>query len=141
MSKTVAVTVSVSARATLALGTATVSFADADPDTTPIMTAPSFTVDVKGRTSGGSTVTLTVLADHDLTNAANETIGIDNLKWTVGGNPGFAAGTMSASTAQSVGSWNNSGSHSDNVTLTMANSWSYNVGSYTATLTYTLTAP
>jgi hypothetical protein len=138
--KTVAVTVNVAARATLDLGGVNaVTFADADPDTTPSIAATPISVAVKGRTSGGSNVTLTVLADQDLT-SGSDFITIDNLTWTVTGS-GFAAGTMNKTTAQSVGSWGNSGNHSGTVTLAMANSWTYNVGSYTATLTYTLTAP
>jgi hypothetical protein len=137
---TVNVTVNVSARATLDLnGTNSVTFADADPDTTPSISAPPITIDVKGRTSGGSNVTLTVVSNQDLT-SGGDTIGIGNLTWTATGT-GFAAGTMDKTTAQTVGSWAGSGSHSGAVTLKLANSWAYNAGAYTATLTYTLTAP
>jgi hypothetical protein len=137
---TVNVTVNVSARATLDLhGTSAVTFADADPDTTSSIAAPAMTVDVKGRTSGGSNVTLTVISSQDLTSGA-DTIGIANLTWTSTGS-GFAAGTMNKTTAQTVGSWAGSGTHSGAVTLKLANSWAYNAGAYSATLTYTLTAP
>ena len=137
---TVNVTVNVSARATLDLhGTNSVTFADADPDTTPSISAPVMTVDVKGRTSGGSNVTLTVVSNQDLT-SGSDTIAIGNLTWTASGT-GFSAGTMNKITAQTVGSWTGSGSHGGTVTLALANSWAYNAGAYTATLTYTLTAP
>lgn len=137
---TVNVTVNVSARATLDLhGTNSVTFADADPDTTPSISAPVVTVDVKGRTSAGSNVTLTVVSNQDLT-SGSDTIAIGNLTWTAAGT-GFSPGTMNKTTAQTVGSWTGSGSHSGTVTLQLANSWAYNAGAYTATLTYTLTAP
>ena len=137
---TVNVTVNVSARATLDLhGTNSVTFADADPDATPSISAPVMTVDVKGRTSAASNVTLTVVANQDLT-SGSDSIGIGNLTWTATGT-GFAAGAMNKVTAQTVGSWTGSGSHNGAVTLKLANSWAYNAGSYTATLTYTLTAP
>jgi hypothetical protein len=97
------------------------------------------TVDVKGRTSAGSNVTLTVFSNQDLT-SGSDAIGIANLTWTATGT-GFAAGTMNKTTAQTVGSWTGSGSRAGAVTLKLANSWAYNAGSYTATLTYTLTAP
>lgn len=137
---TVNVTVNVSARATLDLhGTNAVSFADADPDSTTSISAPAMSIDVKGRTSGGSNVTLTVVSNQDL-KSGGDTIGIGNLTWTATGT-GFAAGTMDKTTAQTVGTWAGSGSHSGAVTLKLANSWAYNAGAYTATLTYTLTAP
>jgi hypothetical protein len=137
---TVNVTVNVSARAILDLnGTNAVTFADANPDTVPSIAAPAISVDVKGRTSGGSNLTLTVVSNQDLT-SGSDTIGIANLTWTATGG-GFAAGTMNKTTAQTVGSWGTSGTHSGTVTLALANSWAYNAGAYTATLTYTLTAP
>ncbi len=137
---TVNVTVNVSARATLDLhGTNSVTFGDADPDTTASIAASAMTVDVKGRTSGGSNVTLTVVSNQDLT-SGSDAIGIGNLTWTATGT-GFAAGTMNKTTAQTVGTWAGSGTHSGTVTLKLANSWAYNAGAYTATLTYTLTAP
>lgn len=139
-SATVNVTVNVSARATLDLhGTNAVTFADADPDTTASISAPAITIDVKGRTAGGSNVTLTVVSNRDLT-SGGDSIGINNLTWTATG-AGFAAGTMDKTTAQTVGTWAGSGSHSGAVTLKLANSWVYNAGAYTAMLTYTLTAP
>ena len=137
---TVNVTVNVSARAALDLhGTNSVAFADADPDTTTSISAPAIAIDVKGRTAGGSNVTLTVISNHDLT-SGGDTIGIGNLTWTATGT-GFAGGTMDKTTAQTVGAWAGSGLHSGAVTLKLANSWAYNAGAYTATLTYTLTAP
>ncbi|HTI36669.1 MAG TPA: hypothetical protein VL484_03845 [Vicinamibacterales bacterium] len=137
---TVNVTVNVSARATLDLhGTNSVTFADADPDTTPSIAAPALTIDVKSRTSAASNVTLTVVSNQDLT-SGSDVIGIANLTWTSTGT-GFAAGTMNKTTAQTVGSWTGSGTRSGTVTLKLANSWAYNAGAYTATLTYTLTAP
>ena len=137
---TVNVTVNVSARATLDFhGTNAVTFADADPDTISSISAPAMTIDVKGRTSGGSNVTLTVLSNEDLS-SGSDTIGIGNLTWTATGT-GFTAGTMDKTTAQAVGTWAGSGTHNGSMTLKLANSWAYSSGAYTATLTYTLTAP
>ena len=139
-SKTVTVSATVNAKAKLTLSSSSASFADADPDVTPILSAPAITVDVKTRTASANGVTLTVLAGGDLTNAASDTIAISNLSWTVGGTTGFTAGTMSATTAQSLGTFG-SGSASDTQTYKLVNSWSYKTGSYSATITYTLTAP
>jgi hypothetical protein len=84
-------------------------------------------------------VTLTCLAEGDLTAGAN-TIAISNVTWTATGT-GFVAGTMNKTTAQSAGSWTGPGARSGTFSFSLANSWSYDTGSYTAAITYTLTAP
>jgi hypothetical protein len=133
------VNATVSAKAKLTLGAVSVSFADADPDVTPLLSATAVTVDVKARTTAAGNVTLTVLADGDLTNATSDTIGIANLTWTATGTS-FAAGTM-ATTAVSVGSWTGGGTQAGTQTYKLVNSWNYKTGAYTAAITYTLTAP
>ncbi len=138
---TVLVTADVKAKAKLTLGAASVTFADADPTSTPIIDATPINVSVKARTSASGNVTLTVVADHDLKTSSNDVIPIGNLTWLVGGNPGLLPGTMDATTAHNVGSWTGSGNFSGTQTLRLVNDWAYNTGSYTATLTYTLTAP
>jgi hypothetical protein len=136
---TVNVTAHVNAKAKLTLDTNAVDFADADPDTDPVLSAAAINITVKARTAKNGSVTLTVVSDQDLT-SGSDTIGINNLTWTAGGS-GFVAGTMDKVTAASLGSWTDSGNHGGTQTLNLANSWSYATGDYTATLTYTLTAP
>ena len=134
----VTATANVAAKARLDV-TGAVAFVDADPETTPILSAAALNITVKARTGNTETVTLTVAADDDLTEAGGATIGISNLSWQVTG-AGFAAGTA-ATTDVSVGSWTGSGSHSGTQTYRLANSWAYATGNYSVTLTYTLTAP
>ncbi len=132
----------VAARATLTLGSATINFPDADPDAVPSIGASENPVSVTARVRTGrtSTPTLTVLAGGDLT-SGSDTIPISNVTWTAGGAP-FVGGTMSAATAQSAATFSTgSGSYSSTFSYYLANSWAYNTGSYTATVTYTLTAP
>jgi hypothetical protein len=63
------------------------------------------------------------------------------LKWT-GTGAGFAAGpTTMTNVNQSAASWTGSGNHSGTQSFALDNSWSYATGSYTATITYTLTSP
>lgn len=140
-SDTASVTISaaVNAKAKLTVSSGTLAFADADPTTTPLLSASALTIDVKARTSTSGNVTLTVLAGGDLT-SGTDTIGISNLTWTATGT-NFAAGTMSKSTAVSVGSWTGSGTPSGTQTYKLVNSWSYVTGTYSATITYTLSAP
>ena len=140
--KPLTVNATVSARATLTMGAASISFADADPDTTPsIASSPaSVSVTAKVRTGSASTATLTHLAADDL-KSGSDTIPIGNVTWTAAGT-GFIAGTMNKTTAQTAASWTGSGSHTDgSFSYFLANSWNYATGSYSATSTYTLTAP
>jgi hypothetical protein len=137
----VTVAATVAATAKLSLSSATVSFANADPDTTPSIAATegALTITAKGKTSTGSTITLTVLSADDL-KSGTDAIAITNITWTASG-AGFVAGTMNKTAAQSVGSWTSSGNRTGTQTYAMANSWSYPTGNYVATATYTLTAP
>ena len=138
--KTVTVSATVNAKAKLTLGSNTASFADADPDVTPLLSATAISVDVKTRTAAANTVTLTVQADGALTNAASDTIAINQLTWLASGT-GFAAGTMSSAAAQTLGSFAGGGTSNGTQTYQLVNSWNYKTGTYTAIITYTLTAP
>jgi hypothetical protein len=131
----------VSATAKLTLSAATLTFPNSDPDTTPSIAATegAITITAKGKTSAGSNITLTLVSADDL-KSGTDVIAISNLTWTVNG-AGFVAGTMNKTTAQSVGTWANSGSRVGTATFALANSWSYPTGNFTATGTYTLTAP
>lgn len=134
------VTVNVNARAKLTLGTATITWADADPDTVATLSSGAIAVDVKARTSAGSTVALTVLASDDL-KSGTDSIVISNLTWTGAGANFVANGVSNKTTGQSVVSFQNSGARSGTQTYSLPNSWAYATGSYTATLNYTLVAP
>ena len=137
----VTVSATVSATAKLALSSATVTFPNADPDTSPSIAATegAITITAKGKTSTGAAIALTILAADDL-KSGTDTIAISNVTWTVSG-AGFAAGTMNKTTAQTVGSWTGSGNRSGTQSYALANNWNYATGAYTATATYTLTAP
>ena len=137
----VTVAATVTATAKLTVSTATLTFPNSDPDTVPSIAATEGVVNItaKSKTSTGSSVTLTILSGADLT-SGTDTIAISNLTWTVSG-AGFVAGTMNKTTAQTVASWTNSGNRPGTQPYALANSWSYPTGSFSATATYTLTAP
>ncbi|HEX7124757.1 MAG TPA: hypothetical protein VF406_03135 [Thermodesulfobacteriota bacterium] len=129
-------------RATLTLSTATINFPDSDPETVLSIAASEnpVTVSARVRTGATSTPTLTVQANGDLSNGT-DTIPISNVTWTASGSP-FVAGTMNATVAQSAATFGTgSGSYTGTFSYFLANDWAYNVGTYTATATYTLTAP
>jgi hypothetical protein len=136
----IAVTANVNAKAKLSLGVAAINFADADPDVTPVFTSAPVTVDVKARTTAAGTVALTVLASGDLV-SGSDVIAIGGLTWTATGTGFTGTGANNKTTAQTLGSWTGSGNPSGTQTLSLPNLWSYNTGTYTVTLNYTLTAP
>lgn len=139
--KPITVSATVAATAKLTLSVTTVTFADADPDTTPSIPASegAISVTAKGKTSTGSIISLTLLAADDL-KTGSDVIPIPNVTWTATG-AGYVAGTMNKTTAQTVGSWTNSGNRAGQMSFVMLNSWDYPTGSYSAAATYTLTAP
>jgi hypothetical protein len=137
----VTMSATVSATAKLSVSSATLTFPNADPDTTASIPATegAVTITAKAKTSTGATVALTLLAGADLT-SGTDTIAISNMTWAVSG-AGFVAGTMNKTTAQPVASWTNSGNRTGTQSFALANSWAYPTGSFSATATYTLTAP
>ena len=139
-SKNVTMTAVVSASAKLELSSLTVAFPDTpDVDANPTIPATAIlTVTAKGKTSGGAAITLTVSATN-LT-SGTDVIPISNVSWVGTGTGFLASGTMSTA-AQTMASWTNSGSHSGTQAYSLANSWSYAIGNYSGTATYTLTTP
>ena len=139
--KGVTINVTVSAAAKLTISTPTLTFIDADPDLTPSLSPTEGIVSItaKAKTGAASVVTLTLNAGTNLT-SGGDTIAISNITWTAGGD-GFVAGTMAVSAEVPVASWTGSGNRSGTQTFAMVNSWAYTPGSYSASATYTLTAP
>ncbi len=136
---TLNINATVAARAELTLSPTTINFPDASPTSTPSIAADSaVTVTAKVRSSG--TPTLRVLANGDLT-SGSDTIDIGNITWTASGAP-FIGGTMDKTTQQDAATLNaGSGIYTGAYSYSLVNSWSYPVGNYTASATYTLTAP
>jgi hypothetical protein len=131
---------SINGLARLSLSTFTVSFPDADPDTVPNIPASQgpVTITAKARTSVNGGVTLTVLATDQLRSGLN-TIPASNITWTVSGS-GFSNGTLSAASAQTVAGWTGSGVRTGTQSFFFKNLWSYATGTYTLTMTFTLSA-
>jgi hypothetical protein len=141
LTRTATATATVSGLAKLTLSSSSLVFPDADPDTVASIPANGspLSITAKARTSIGSVVTLVVKAAGNLQSGL-DTIPVSQVRWTATGT-GFVGGTMSATTAQTVGSWVSSGSWTGTQAYTLLNAWTYAVGTYTTTLTYTLTAP
>jgi hypothetical protein len=93
----------------------------------------------------GKPATLKALAGGDLMSGSDK-IPIGNVTWTATGSPGIngglvPAGTMNKDIAQDVGSWTVSNTYTGAFFFYMANSWSYATGTYSQTVTYTISAP
>ena len=126
----------------LTITPATITFAAADPDTTPSIAAPSVTVSYRVRSNATGSWRISLLASGDLT-AGTATIPITNVTWTASPTPPFQAGTLSGTLAQTLasGSGNVQDTTTGTVVFRLANSWTYNVGTYSTSVVFTLTAP
>ena len=131
---------SINSQARLSLSALSLSFPDADPDTVPSIQASqgAVTITAKARTSVNGAVTLTVRATDNLRSGL-DTIPASQITWTATGS-GFTGGTLSAVTSQIVAAWSGSGVRSGTQTFFFQNLWSYASGTYTVTMTFTLTA-
>ncbi len=124
----------------LSLSPSTITFSAADPDTTPTITAPSVTVEYEVEDNGSNNWRITLLAGGDLT-TGSATIAITNVTWTATPAPPFQAGTLSKTVAQTLASGTGIPNQTGTVVFRLANSWTYNVGTYTASVVFTLSAP
>lgn len=126
--------------ARLSLSSSAITFPDSDPDTVPQIEATPGIVSIaaKARATHGSVVALTVQASDDLRSGL-DTIPAGHITWTASG-AGFVGGTLSASVPQTVGSWMGSGVRTGTASFRFLNLWSYPIGTYSLTMTFTLSA-
>jgi hypothetical protein len=139
--RTVTLSTNIAARAKLQFGLLAMSFPDVDPDSVPSNPANvnPLSVTSSARTGSSSTARLTCLASGDLI-AGTNTIAVSNMTWTATGT-GYVAGTMNRTTAQTAGSWTGPGQHPGTFSYFVTNLWSYVIGNYSTTITYTLNSP
>ncbi len=124
----------------LTLSVTSIAFPDANPDHVPSIPATAAVgITARARSAPGASVVLSVIAGDDL-RSGTDTIPASALSWTAAGD-GFRGGTMSQTSAQTVAIWTSSGLWTGTQSYLLANSWDYPAGSYSATLTYTLSAP
>ncbi len=136
----VTVTANVGAHLRLQMDFTTITFNDADPTATPSVPAVNpIAITATARVGATSTVSLTCLANTDLSDGGGNTIAISNITWTATG-AGYVPGTMSSASAVNVGGWTGPGARGGTNTFSFANSWTYVPGTYTATVVYTLSA-
>ncbi len=141
----VTLSATVTSIAELTLSTATVSFPNANPGTVPNVSATEngATITAHVRTGSSTPASLSVLAADDLT-SGSDVIPMTAVSSTTTNTSGtfFTTGAIPWSkTAPVTLGGGASGSYTGTVNWTLANSWSYATGNYTAAATYTLTAP
>jgi hypothetical protein len=126
----------------LALSPSTISFPSADPDTTPVVTAGAITVRYGIKDKNENDVwQLTVQAAGDL-QSGSATIPVSNISWSASPAPPFQNGVLSSTLAQLLasGATDVNPAAAATVVFRLANSWSYNVGTYTQSIVFTLTS-
>jgi hypothetical protein len=140
-SRNATLNVSINGLARLSLSSTGVSFPDSNPDLMPqVPGVPGpLAVTVKARTTLNATLRLSVLASDDLRSGVR-TLPASTITWTAAG-AGFAPGTLNRTTPQTVGTWVGSGVRTGTQSLLFANAWTHPTGTYTLTMTYTLSSP
>jgi hypothetical protein len=124
----------------MSLSPSTISFSSADPDATPVLTASSVTVTYVVLFSFGENWAITLQADDDLRNGT-ATIQASKITWTASPSPPFQSGTLSTTAARTLASGSGDVWSSGAVAFSLPNSWTYDVGTYSATITFTLACP
>lgn len=126
----------------LSVSPRTITFASANPDTSPTVTAAPISVTVRVKGPKLLQWHLSVLADGDLVSGPS-TIPISNVTWTATQAPPFQNGTLSRTTAQTLagGTGTLNPGKTSTMTFSLVNSWLYDAGTYTQTLTFTLSSP
>ena len=139
--RTATLNVAINGLARLTLSSTGVTFPDSNPDLVPQVPAATgpLVVTVKARSTLNATIRLSVLASDDL-RAGVRTLPASNITWTATG-AGFVAGTLNRTTPQTVGSWVGSGARTGSQSLLFRNLWTHPTGTYTLTMTYTLSSP
>jgi hypothetical protein len=126
----------------LSVSPAVITFPSSDPDTVPLVTAAPVQITYRIRANGNSPWSLTALAAGDLISGASR-VDISNVTWVATPAPPFQNGTLSKTVAQRVasGSGNVNPNTIGSITFRLANSWTYDTGTYTQTILFTLSSP
>ena len=126
----------------LTIAPAVVTFPTSDPDTAPLLNAAPLSVQYRVRANGNQPWVLTVLASGDLISGLSR-IPAAAVSWVATPAPPFRTGTLSSTQAQPVASGNGNINPMQIATITfrLTNSWTYDAGTYTQILTFTLSTP
>jgi hypothetical protein len=131
----------VNSRAKIVLNVGAINFVDFRSDNLDNLPANENPVAItaNAKTGNNSTITLTFLASDDL-RSPTRTIPISCVTWTATG-AGYQSGTMSKTSAQTVGTWTGPGSYAGALSFFFDTKVPQAADSYTSSGTFTLTAP
>lgn len=135
------VTCTIDNDASLTVSPASFTFTSANGGTNEIAASTTTSISASVRTATGNSPTLDVDAPDLNDSPGTDTIPVGNITWTDSGDTGFSASGTMANSSVNVATWSASGVYTGTLSYSFLNSWSYPVGVYTTTLTYTLTAP
>lgn len=129
-------------RLELSIAPSVISIPSADPDAAPVVSSAPVALNYRVRQNSSGTWLLTVQANGDLESGAS-TIDIAAVSWMATPAPPFRNGTLSKYVAQAVadGTANQASPATGSLTFRLTNSWTYDVGTYTQTLVFTLSTP
>ncbi|HEX5324691.1 MAG TPA: hypothetical protein VFW40_12960 [Capsulimonadaceae bacterium] len=134
------IAVHVESEATLSLDSPTVTFPSDNPSlVSKIDQLGTVNIEARARTSDSGDICLTALAASDL-KSGSDIIPIGAMSWDATGLGYSQIGILSDTQAQLLGSWNHSGIYDGAITYLLDNEWDYAAGTYSTTVTYTLTA-
>ena len=129
-------------RLELSISPTVITFPPGDPDAVPQITSAPITITYRVRQAQAVSWELTVLASGNLVSGSS-TVDITNVTWVATPAPPFRNGTLNQTVAQVVASGvgNVNPSATGSITFRLKNSWTYDTGTYTQTLVFTLTMP
>ena len=129
-------------RLELSISPTVITFPPGDPDAVPQITSAPITITYRIRQAQTVSWELTVLSSGNLVSGPS-TVDISNVTWVATPAPPFRNGTLNQTVAQVVASGvgNVNPSATGSITFRLKNSWTYDTGTYTQTLVFTLTMP
>ena len=116
-----------------------INFLAAEPDQEPVIAAGSL-INIEITVNTDRRWNLTLLADGDLKGSRGARIAIQNVTWTATPSPPFISGTLSRNQPQILAQGEGSGDIRGELSFFLKNSWDYEVGEYSQTLTFTISA-
>lgn len=130
------------ARLELSISPTVITFPPADPDIEPMIPSVPITVSYRIRQAQGANWQLTVLASGNLMSGGSM-VDITNVTWIATPAPPFRNGTLNHTVAQvlAAGVGNVTPTATGSITLRLKNSWTYDTGTYTQTIVFTLSSP
>jgi hypothetical protein len=120
-----------------------ITFSPGDPDTVPLILSAPITLTYRIRQAAAQAPwQLTVLASGDLMSGSS-TVDISNVSWVATPAPPFRNGTLNETVAQvlATGVGNVNPAQTGSITFRLKNSWTYDTGTYTQTVVFTLSMP